>query len=44
MNKMCEVILLGAARKPGVDFDDVWFKLGGNEKIDSQIHKIANPI
>ena len=42
MNKMCEVILLGSAWKPDVDFDDVWFRFGGNEKIDSKINK--NPL
>ena len=38
MNKMREVIFLSSARKPDVDFDDVWFQFGGNEKIDPEIH------
>jgi len=32
MNKMRERILLRSARKPDIDFDDVWFGFGGNEK------------
>ena len=38
MNKMREVIFLSSAQKPDVDFDDVWFQFGGNEKIDPEIH------
>jgi len=44
MNKMCEVILLGSAWKADVDFDDVWFRFGGNKEIDSKIHKNKNPL
>ena len=43
MNKMCEVVLLRSARKRDVDFDDVWFQFGGNEKIDPEIHKLKTP-
>jgi hypothetical protein len=43
MNKMREMIFLGSARNTDIDLDNVRVLLGGNEKIDPEIHKLKTP-